>query len=189
MIIRPQLPARPWVERVAKLSIPFAVDLAMILAVHATHGVGYVLFPLLVAYVFPPWGKESIVPIAIGMGIPPEIVSVSIITVDITKSLFILWNFDYLYAVPYVGIVLKRIEGRANKALAKKGWLRSSSLLSLTLFMVIPFQGTGATTTSVIGRILNLPKEKVLVAVIVGSLASTLSIAYTSKAVISLIVG
>ena len=52
------------------------------------------LSSLMIMYFVPPFGKETVIPIGIGMGIHWSILAFSIAFVDIVVCLFLIWNFD-----------------------------------------------------------------------------------------------
>ncbi|MFQ5968987.1 MAG: small multi-drug export protein [Nitrososphaerales archaeon] len=141
------------------------------------------LWSLLTGYVIPPLGKESIIPLGISVGIDPILLLTSIIIIDFLAGLFVYWNYDLIKKVPYLAKALNRVESKAKKIVGKK-WVGNVWWIGLTLFMIIPFQGTGAATASVIGRMLGV-KWKVLVVVLVGSIISSVSITFASETILA----
>ncbi|HJJ38678.1 MAG TPA: small multi-drug export protein, partial [Methanocorpusculum sp.] len=131
---------------------------------------------LMVAYLVPPFGKETIIPTAliggeavIGLisavtsipagtavsGYPLWTVILGIVALDFLMALFISLNFDLLLKIPLVGPWFRWIMRGADKIIRKKKWIENLSSAGLLIFMYIPLQGSGALTTSVIARILN----------------------------------
>ena len=77
------------------------------------------LYLLAVAYYVPPAGKESIIPLATGIGIHPLMITLVITVNDVLISLFIIWNHTYLKKVPIIGKGLIIAEKKGRK-IAKK---------------------------------------------------------------------
>lgn len=167
-----------------------------------------VLIGLMIAYLVPPFGKETIIPAALiggeavvglvagitGMPIDPAhlsgyplwIVVVGIVTMDIAVSLFITLNFDLLLKIPVVGAWLRWIMRSADKIINSKKWIKDLSSAGLLLFMYIPLQGSGAMTTSVIARLLNYQPLLAVGLVTLGSIMSSLTVALGISSVVAL---
>ena len=144
------------------------------------------LFGLFVAYLIPPFGKESIIPIALGFGYPIWIICFGIILMDMMSSILIALNFDLLEKIPFVGDLIRRFMDGANSIRKKKPWIEQLSHLGLLIFMYIPLQGSGATNTTILGRLFGMRVRTVFWIVTVGSILSTLSVAFGTAAVIEL---
>ena len=74
----------------------------------------------------------------------------------------------------------------ADKIINSKPWIKNLSSTGLLLFMYIPFQGSGAITSSVIARLLNYPPLFAIGLVTFGSLLSTLSIGLGLSSILTL---
>ena len=144
------------------------------------------LFGLFVAYLIPPFGKESIIPIALGLGYPIWLICFGIILMDMMSSILIALNFDLLEKIPFVGDLIRRFMDGANSVRKKKPWIEQLSHLGLLIFMYIPLQGSGATNTTILGRLFGMRVRTVFWIVTVGSILSTLSVAFGTAAVIEL---
>ncbi|MCZ0861071.1 small multi-drug export protein [Methanocorpusculum sp. MG] len=144
------------------------------------------LFALFIAYLIPPFGKESIIPIAIGLGYPIWIICFGIILMDMMSSILIALNFDLLEKIPFVGGLIRRFMDGANSVRKKKPWIEQLSHLGLLIFMYIPLQGSGATNTTILGRLFGMRARTVFWIITVGSIFSTLSVAFGAAAVIEL---
>lgn len=139
------------------------------------------LASLLSAYIFPPFGKESIIPVGISLHIDPFLISFSIILIDFLAALFIYWNYELVKRIRYIGRAMDRVEAKSNQTI-KKRWFGKLWWVGLTLFMIVPFQGTGSVTTTVIGRILGVGRN-VLIVVLIGSTISSMLIAFVSSTI------
>jgi len=146
---------------------------------------------LTIAYLFPPLGKESIIPLMLSSApeksirilffsfsysswppISPWIVGSTIVILDVISSSIIAYNWWFAeMIINHIGI-LKRgyawLHGRAEK-FKKAKWLD----LALLLFMIIPFQGTGGVSTTIIARLLGLQARKTVLIVTAGSIITT----------------
>lgn len=140
---------------------------------------------LMFIYLFPPLGKESIIPMGIVSGFHPLVIAVAIAFVDILIGLFLIWNFDYIYFIPLLGPWVKKVEAKGYKILARRYWVRQLAFWGLVLWVIIPFQGTGAVTASIIGRLIGMNKYLTWTAIIVGALAGCILIAYLVTGVLT----
>lgn len=162
---------------------------------------------LMVAYMIPPFGKETIIPaallggetvsrliaesthlsadIAIG-GYPLWTVVVGIVALDLIVSFFISYNFDLLLRIPLIGPWFRWIMRNADRILRKKKWVEDLSSAGLLIFMYIPLQGSGAMTTSIIARILNYHPIHTVGLVTIGSILSCLTVALGVTSIVQL---
>lgn len=144
------------------------------------------LVGLLIAYLIPPFGKESIIPIALGFGFPVWVISLGIILMDMMSCILIAYNFDLLEKIPFVGGLIRKFMGGANKIRKKSPWVEQLSHMGLLIFMYIPLQGSGATNTTILGRLFGMRPWTVFWIVTIGSIFSTLTVAVGAAAVIEL---
>ncbi|NIU01781.1 MAG: hypothetical protein GWN01_13000 [Nitrosopumilaceae archaeon] len=148
-----------------------------LLQVVGVEGSGRLLQTML-AYIVPPFGKESVIPIGVSVGINPLLVVVSIAVLDFLSALFVYWNYELLKSNKRIGSILSRIEKKSQNTI-KNRWFGKAWWLGVGLFMIVPFQGSGAISTTVIGRILGV-RRKIFVIIIAGSLLSSAGIGYLS---------
>lgn len=139
------------------------------------------LIQTMLAYIVPPFGKESVIPIGVSIGINPLLVVASIAVLDFLSALFVYWNYDLLKRNRRIGSMLSRIEEKSQKTI-KGRWFGKAWWLGVSLFMIMPFQGSGAISTTVIGRILGA-RWKIFVIIIAGSLLSSAGIGYLSDVI------
>jgi len=166
-----------------------------------------VFLGLMIMYIIPPFGKETIIPlaliggesvtnlvssviqipagVAIG-GYPLWTVMVGIIGIDLLVSAFITLNFDLLLKIPLIGKWLKWIMNSADKILKKRKWIENLASAGLLIFMYLPFQGSGAMTTSVIARLLNYRPIQAIGIVGLGSLFSVLTVSLGITSIVEL---
>ncbi len=126
------------------------------------------------AYFFPPAGKETIIPLALNRGIPEFIWGFSIWVFDLMMCATVLTNW-WLIAViiKYIKPIDKRITKLQKKTQSIKEKKYGIFLPAiLLLFMIIPFQGSGAISTAFIGTWLGFRPRDILIMVAIGSLIS-----------------
>ncbi|MDO9523776.1 MAG: small multi-drug export protein [Methanocorpusculum sp.] len=144
---------------------------------------GISLFAL---YMAPGAGKESIIPVMMGFGYPWWLVLAGIVTIDMTLAVLISFNFDLLLKIPVLGQVLMFFTEKTNKILQKRPWIKGLSVGGLLIFMYVPFMGSSAIDTSIIGRLLSIHPKIILPIVFAGSILATLTMAFGARAIIDL---
>ena len=131
---------------------------------------------LTLAYFFPPAGKETIIPLMLsdklGPPLSPWIVGSTIVIIDIISSAIIAYNWWFaeliIKHIPYLDRGYEFLQKKAEK-FRKKRWLT----VSLLLFMIIPFQGTGGISTTILSRLLGVKARKTVFIVALGSSITT----------------
>jgi uncharacterized membrane protein len=131
---------------------------------------------LFVIYFIPPLGKESVIPGAIGLGCPPWIICCGVILMDILSCVFISLNFDLLEKIPFVSDLIHKFMDNTDKIRKRNPWVERLSYLGLLIFMYIPLQGSGASTTTILGKLFGVKMWITFSIVMIGSILSTLSI-------------
>lgn len=154
------------------------------LFVYAVIRVDYYIAGFLLAYFLPPAGKESVIPLMItylhDYGVLSLVIAVLLITVtDTFTAFYVIWNFDIVLLIPKVGDFLRKLEIKA-KNFIKDYDLAKNTYLGLFIFVFIPFQGTGSTTASVIGKILGFDNLKLFITIVSASLTSSIFISTIS---------
>lgn len=146
----------------------------------------YILIGLTAAYVIPPAGKESIIPIAIVMGLPWWVIASTVALTDCTVALFIAWNFEYAVKIPLVGPLIQSGMEYARRYADAHPRIHQVSTMGLIVFVFFPLQGSGAMNGSILGSLLGMPPVRVFGCVMTGSIASCLIIGLGSGAVMDL---
>ncbi len=159
---------------------------------------------LTIIYFIPPAGKETVIPAglgiasSLGIGVPlsPFIWGVSIWVFDILACLAIITNWwileffiEHIPAFPFIGIRNKKKPRIYKTNISLKSWYyglhlktkrfeerKYGKLLPIALFIImfIPFQGTGAMSTTVIGTLIGFRNRETILTVTIGSLFSIL---------------
>ncbi|MDH7517556.1 MAG: small multi-drug export protein [Candidatus Thermoplasmatota archaeon] len=148
---------------------------------------------LTATYFIPPAGKETIILIGLRAGLPAPIWGLSIWVYDALACVVILTNWwvielliNHIPAFPFIGI--RKTKPRIyKKKVSLKLWYdklhkktheieakKYGKILPVALwvFMFIPFQGTGAMSTTIIGTWLGLKYREIFLIVAIGSLLS-----------------
>jgi len=137
------------------------------------------LLSLMLMYMVPPAGVETIVPLGIlHFHIHPVLMALAIAWEDIVIGLFVILNFDVVKKVPFLGPWIRDFEAGNAKTLAKRTWMTRGAFVGLIAFTIVPFQGAGGAGTAVLGRVIGMRPWTVFAAVAVGSVGGALLVAY-----------
>ncbi len=170
---------------VAKATIPIFIAALYVIYIYTLGEMGALLLPLLAAYFFPPFGKESVIPLGISLGIHPAIMAISVAMIDVLVGLFLLWNYKALYYIPLLGKWARKTEMKAKKMIEEGRGFSKLAFLGLILFVIVPFQGSGAVSATIIGKMSGMDAKKVWLAIIIGALAGTFMVAYSFNLIIT----
>ncbi len=157
-----------------KIIIPFAIPAAIFTVLFYTmdYGRWLQLGGLALGYLFPPFGKESIIPIGIGFGFTVLQMTGLIFMVDVVCAMFISWNLPLAKKIPLIGRMLIWLEEKGTKVMEDNPTLRTGAWLALVGWVMIPFQGSGGITASIVGRSVGMRASYVISAVGVGALVA-----------------
>jgi len=136
-----------------------------------------ILGGLMLAYFIPPSGKESIIPIGIGLGIPWWLMALTLTLLDVITALFMLLNFTLMLRVPRLGPWIEKTTASSREFMAEHPWLNRWRIPGLALFVMLPLQGTGGVGATVIGLMVGLTPTEILVAVAMGATVESLAFA------------
>jgi uncharacterized membrane protein len=162
---------------------------------------------LSLAYFIPPAGKETVILVGLSQGLPLLHWCGTLWMFDILVCLAIMTNWWFLelfinHIPPFPFIGIRRQKPRLYKTtVSLKIWYEKLQrktreiqrrnygkllLIMLALFMFIPFQGTGALSTTIIATTLGLRKRTILFVVTIGSFISILAISSVYLGIIQL---
>ena len=134
-------------------------------------------------YLIPPAGKESMVPAgvvllkgAFGIWSIP-ITAVSISFVDFFVGLWMMWNWDLIKLIPFLGTYITKLEEIGERKWKEHKYISKLAYIGLALFVAFPFQGSGGVGATVIGRLLGMDRYKILYSIVCGALFGTFLIA------------
>ncbi len=155
------------------LTVAYFVFLSLILSQRAFLN----LTSLMLLYFVPPLGKESVIPIGIAQGVPWTVLAFSIAFVDIVVCLFLIWNFDLAKKLPFIGSGIRRVQLKGASILESMPWVERLTFFGIVVFVMIPFQGSGAFAGTILGRAVGLSVSANLLAVGLGALIGSVLIA------------
>jgi len=145
---------------------------------------------LLLGYFISPFGREVLIPVAVisllslhgtsQVFLDIVLVVGIMIFVDVMCSIFLLWNLDLLKYLPVFGKWIDGIEKYGRQKLKKSQKKQQNIFLALTSYVALPFQGSGGIMSTIIGMLTGLSKQKVWLAVWIGSFVGSLIIAILS---------
>jgi hypothetical protein len=168
------------------LLIPVLV-LALHMAVMAVT-LPYTLFltmiGLIVAYILPPAGKETVIPIGIALGIPWWYMALSIVMIDVETGLFMALNFDLAYRIPFLGTVLANLTKKTEQIINNHPWIAGLYFFAIVLMVMVPVFGSGGIRGSVAGKLLGMDNLPVFLGIVTGALIGCFGIALVSEAII-----
>jgi len=145
------------------------------------------VYSLMALYFVPPFGKESVIPLAIALGLHPLHIALTLASMDAITSLFVLWNFPLFSRLPLMRGVIRKVEDWSEQFFGRHSWARKLTYLSLFLFVLVPAQGSGGVSAAILGYILSLDSRRVWVVIVLASLLSCLLLAYSTKGILSIL--
>ena len=137
-----------------------------------------VLFSILLAYVFSPAGKETLIPLMIVLGYPWWLVVGCLLVTDICCALVVSWNFRLLLRIPWVGTQLRKWTENAGSYQEAHPSLARLAGVGLFFFTMVPFQGFGTITGTIIGTMLGIKPVRLFLTVVGGGFVTSLILAY-----------
>lgn len=145
------------------------------------------LFGMMVAYIVPPLGRETIIPVCILLGIPWWLAAFTLAFLDFVGGLFMAWNFPLVIRIPYAGPWISRFMEAGRTFLDRRPWLERLYFVGLIAFVALPFDGSGSIVASVVGRMLGMAKTEVLACITIGGIIGSFAIALGIDYVVNLI--
>ena len=147
----------------------------------------YTMMGLIFLYMVPPLGKESVIPMGIGLGIPWWLMALTMTVLDLLGGLFVTWNFYLSCRIPYLGPWIARTMKGGRTFFDARPWLERLYFVGLTLFVMVPFESSGGISAAILGRMMGMRPLDVIACIAVGAGLSCTAIALASDAVISLL--
>ena len=145
------------------------------------------LVGMMVAYIVPPLGRETVIPVCILCGIPWWLAAFALAFLDFAGGLFMAWNFPLVLRIPYVGPWVSRFVAAGRTFLDRRPWLERLYFVGLIAFVTLPFDGSGSIVASVVGRMLGMTKTEVLACITTGGIIGSFAIALGIDYVVHLI--
>ena len=132
-----------------------------------------ILSQLMLVYFVPPFGKGTVIPGGIVAGIDPWTLAIATAFVDIAVGVFLTWNFDLAKKIPFIGSGITRVQRKGEDMLGSLRWLERASFIGIVVFVMFPFQGSGAVGGTILGRAIGLSPNKNLAAVTIGAVGGS----------------
>lgn len=163
------------------------------------------IWPLLIAYFFPPFGKETIIPLGVGIlkrgltvpilnlhvkpvSVHPLSMALSVAFIDIIVALFLIWNYELAKKIPFVGNFMERVERLGEKSSSKYSWVKPLRFIGIILFVMVPFQGSGGLVGSIIGRLIGMKPWSIFLGISIGAITGCVLISYFTDIILSVLV-
>ena len=131
--------------RAIALLIPVLVVIIHIgiMAVTLPQAQFFTMLGLIAAYLLPPAGKETVIPIGIALGIPWWYMALSIVMIDVETGLFMALNFDLAYRIPCLGPLLSNLTKKTEQFILDHHWLAGLWFFAIVLMVMVPVLGSG----------------------------------------------
>jgi uncharacterized membrane protein len=157
------------------------------------------IWALLLAYFFPPFGKETIIPLGVGIlekgltipliniyvepvKINPVTMALAVAYIDIIVALFLVWNYDLAKKLPFVGQFIIKVEEKGKNVEEKYDWIKPLRFIGIVLFVMVPFQGSGGLVGSIVGRLIGMKPWNTFLAISIGAIVGCILIAMFAQA-------
>lgn len=175
----------PPIERLLRITIPFAIGGFYILLcfLFMPYESALLLGGLMLGYLVPPAGKESIVPLGIALGIPWWLIAFSIGLMDVLAGIFMALNCDVAVKIPLLGRWIRRFLEKGNEFVSKRPWLEKFYFSGVVLFVMFPLQGSGGIGGSLVGWMIGLSPGRTLLAITIGAFLGCILIALGSQVI------
>ncbi|MDO8871513.1 MAG: small multi-drug export protein [Methanoregula sp.] len=179
--------ARGLPYRAVALLIPVLVVIIHIGIMAATlpQTMFFTMLGLMVTYLLPPAGKETVIPIGIALGIPWWYMALSIVMIDVETGLFMALNFDLSYSIPFLGPLLSDLTKQTEQFITCHPWFAGLWFFAIVLMVMVPVLGSGGIRGSIAGKILGINNLLVFLAILVGALIGCFGIALGSNAILT----
>ncbi|MCK9591790.1 MAG: small multi-drug export protein [Methanoregula sp.] len=169
----------PGLSGFLKVTLPFVIVALQILILYFFLDLTsfFVIIGLMVAYVLPPAGKETVIPAGIALGIPWWLIAVSIMMIDIETALFMGWNFDLALKIPLLGGIMESFIEKTRTFIGEQPWLKEIYFVGIIVLVMVPVMGSGGIRGSIIGQLLGMQKIPVFLAIVIGAFIGCFGIA------------
>lgn len=175
----------PGAYRAILLAVPFILGILLILALRVVYDYNRFIqiAGLVLLYFIPPAGKETIIPAAIALGFPWQVICFSITYIDLISCLFMLWNFDLICRIPVIGGWILSLVQNGTDYLSRHPWIERFCFIGLATFVFLPLQGSGSVGGSILGRILGMSPVRIFLAITAGATLHSLVIGLSMYAI------
>jgi uncharacterized membrane protein len=175
--------------RITALLLPVFLLLVHLAAMYFTlrYDQFLIVTGLMITYLLPPAGKETVIPLGIALGIPWWYIALAIAIVDTETGLFMALNFDLAYRIPWLGGFLIKFTDKTTLFLKNHRWVEGLSVFGIMIMVMVPFLGSGGIRGSIAGKLLGIASYLVFIAIVAGALIGCFGIALGSDAIIGVL--
>jgi hypothetical protein len=165
--------------RTLKLTLPFAIAATQVALLYffLDYSSFLIVIGLMIAYILPPAGKETVIPAGIFLGIPWWLMALTIMMIDIETALFMGWNFDLALKIPVLGSLMESFIGKSDEFIKERPWVKNLYFTGIVVLVMVPFMGSGGIRGSIIGNLLGMQKIPLFLAIVTGSFVGCFGIA------------
>lgn len=144
------------------------------------------LLGLLLTYMVSPAGKETIIPMAIGYGLPWWYTALVFSAFDLVGSLFVALNFDLLVGIPLLGPWLNQFLEDGRAYLEKNRWVGRLYYIALVMYEML-LDGSAGITGGLLGRIMGMGPLETIASILAGSIMGCFLFARASELITTFI--
>ena len=156
---------------ILNLLLPFILVFVPILVVYLiSKKIANAMFAMLSAYLIPVAGQYTAPFLGINLGLSPVFVVFWISYIEVNVGLFVALNFVHLKKIKSISKFLEKSQKSGEEFLKKHKKLRKLAILSLAIFIFIPFQGSGPIAAALVGRIIGIKIVDIVFAILLGAL-------------------
>jgi hypothetical protein len=173
------LKEKPVLVRTLKLTLPFALVATQVTFLYffLDQTSFLIVIGLMVAYILPPAGKETVIPAGIFLGIPWWLMAGSIMMIDIETALFMGWNFDLALKIPVLGRIMESFIEKSDAFIKEQPWIKNLYFTGIVVLVMMPVMGSGGIRGTIIGNLLGMQKIPLFLAIVTGAFIGCFGIA------------
>lgn len=176
-------------ERIFRLVLPFIIGGCYFGAclLFLPYDAAMLLGGLMLAYIVPPAGKESVIPFGIALGFPWWLMACSIALIDVLAGIFMALNCDLALKIPLLGKWIQHFMEQGGDYVNRRPWLERFYFSGVVIFVMFPLQGSGGIGGTLVGRMIGLSPGRTLFAISLGAMIGCTVIALGAQAIKDLI--
>jgi hypothetical protein len=169
----------PGLTGILKITLPFVIVAiqVVLLYIFLEQIPFFIIIGLMITYLLPPAGKETVIPAGIALGIPWWLIALSIMMIDIETALFMGWNFDLALKIPVLGGIMESFIEKAREFIRDQPWLKKIYFAGIVVIVMTPVMGSGGIRGSIIGQLLGMQKIPIFLAIFIGAFIGCFGIA------------
>jgi hypothetical protein len=135
---------------------------------------------ILIAYLSPLFRKETIIPIAVLYGFDPLFITITFSILDMVFIALLLYNWDLVWKIPYIGRAINYLETQGKKFLEKHPGIREVAFTTIIISVILPLRGM---ESFIIGKILGLSGMRLFNAILIGTVFSNMLLSFSLSSI------